>query len=31
MLRASGLEGVAELEGSYEGWKKVQEEEKAAV
>ncbi len=31
MLRASGFEGVAELEGSYDGWKKAQEGQKASV
>jgi hydroxyacylglutathione hydrolase len=31
LLRASGYEGVAELEGSYAGWKKVRERRKASV
>lgn len=31
LLRASGFEGVAELEGSYAGWKKVQQGQTASV
>lgn len=31
LLRASGFKGVAELEGSYTGWKKAQEGHKASV